>query len=68
MKQDSDWLKRAADFERRLRATGLTRAQFQAHSGLTRNVLYNLSKGQPPSSQEKSDKLDRAFQTAGSKN
>ena len=65
MKQDSEWLRRAKEFERRLKATGLTKSQFQARSGLTRNVIYNLSKGQPPSSQEQAELLERAFRDAG---
>jgi len=65
MKQDSEWLHRAEEFERRLKATGLSKSQFQARSGLTRNVIYNLSKGQAPSSAEQADALERAFREAG---
>lgn len=52
---------RAAEFSRRLAATGLTITEFQRESGLTRNVIYNLSKGQQPSSPEQEAKLDEAF-------
>lgn len=65
MKQDFEWRRRAEEFERRLKATGLTKSQFQVRSGLTRNVIYNLSKGQPPSSAEQAQALERAFREAG---
>jgi predicted transcriptional regulator len=67
MKPGSDErLKRAEEFRRRLKATGLTITEFQRRSGLTRNVVYNLSKGQLPSSQEQADILERALRSAGS--
>jgi hypothetical protein len=56
---------RAEEFRRRLGATALTITEFQRRSGLTRNVIYNLSKGQAPSSQEQADMLERAFRNAG---
>lgn len=65
MKQDSEWQRRAEEFERRLKAAELSKSQFQARSGLSRNVIYNLSKGQAPSSQEQADAIDRAFREAG---
>lgn len=43
---------RAAEFARRLKATGLRTAEFQRLSGLTRNVIYHLSKGQAPSAEQ----------------
>jgi hypothetical protein len=36
---------RAADLRRRIKAAGLTIAEFRRRSGLTRNVVYALSKG-----------------------
>lgn len=57
---------RAAGFRRRLRTTGLTITEFQRRSGLSRNVIYNLSKGQAPSSQTQAEQLEQAFQRAGS--
>jgi hypothetical protein len=52
---------RAAEFARRLSATGLSITEFQRQSGLTRNVIYNLSKGQRPSSPEQETKIEDAF-------
>jgi hypothetical protein len=66
MKRDSASDVRATDFLRRLKATGMTITEFQRHSGLTRNVIYNLSKGQAPSSQSQADQLELAFRKAGS--
>lgn len=54
---------RAAEFNRRLKATGIGVADFQRRSGLSRNVVYNLSKGQKPSSQEQAKLLEEAFVT-----
>jgi predicted transcriptional regulator len=68
MKQGfEDRTRRAAEFARRLKETGLSITEFQRRSGLTRNVVYNLSKGQAPSNSELADKLERAFQELGSK-
>lgn len=61
MKHDSESNARAAEFARRLRLTGLRLTEFQKRSGLTRNVIYNLSKGQKPSSSEQAAHLERAF-------
>lgn len=52
---------RAEEFARQLKATGLTLIEFQRASGLTRNVLYNLSKGQRPSSPQQEQSLNDAF-------
>lgn len=52
---------RAADFARRLAATGLSITDFQRRSGLSRNVIYNLSKGQKPASEHQRATLDEAF-------
>jgi len=52
---------RAAEFARRLKATGLAVGEFQRRSGLSRNVIYNLSRGQKPSSQEQAELLEEAF-------
>jgi len=60
-KRGEDRAVRAAEFASRLAATGLTVSQFQSQSGLTRNVIYNLSKGQEPSSPEQGEMLDAAF-------
>ena len=57
-----DRLRRAADFKRRLEEAGLTIGQLQRRAGLTRNVIYNLSKGQLPTSPEMAAALDRAFE------
>jgi hypothetical protein len=61
MKHDSDTAARATEFARRLAATGLSKTEFQRQSGLTRNVIYNLSKGQRPSSMEQGRLLEEAF-------
>ncbi len=57
---------RAADFARRLKETGLSITEFQRRSGLTRNVIYNLSKGQAPSNQAQAELLAKAFHDMGS--
>jgi transcriptional regulator with XRE-family HTH domain len=36
---------RAADLRRRIKAAGLTIAEFMRRSGLSRNIVYALSKG-----------------------
>lgn len=54
--------KRAEDFAARLAATGLTIGEFAKEAGFTRNVIYNLSIGQAPSSAEQAERLDRSFQ------
>lgn len=65
MKHDSETKARAEAFAQRLAATGLTKTQFQLRSGLTRNVIYNLSKGQKPSSPDQAAALDNAFKELG---
>lgn len=52
---------RAAEFARRVARTGLSITSFQRKSGLTRNVIYNLSKGQQCSSPEQELILNDAF-------
>jgi predicted transcriptional regulator len=61
MKHDSESEARAAEFARRLKATGLRITEFQKKSGLSRNVVYNLSKGQKPSSDEQAAQVEQAF-------
>jgi plasmid maintenance system antidote protein VapI len=61
MKHDSESAARAAEFSRRLKMTGLSITQFQRASGLSRNVIYNLSKGQRPSSDAQALQLEKAF-------
>ncbi|MGH7706618.1 MAG: hypothetical protein ACREM6_01615 [Vulcanimicrobiaceae bacterium] len=56
---------RIAEFSRRLKATGLTITEFQRRSGLSRNVVYNLSKGQAPSSGDQEEALTKAFRDMG---
>jgi plasmid maintenance system antidote protein VapI len=58
---DADKEQRARAFREQLAATGLSITEFQRDSGLTRNVVYNLSKGQKPSSAEQAQKLEEAF-------
>jgi transcriptional regulator with XRE-family HTH domain len=40
--------RRAEEFKRRVKATGLSQSEFRERSGITRNVYYNLSIGQEP--------------------
>jgi plasmid maintenance system antidote protein VapI len=62
MKQSSeDRMRRAADFKRRLDEAGFGLGELQRRAGLTRNVIYNLSKGQSPTSPEMAAALERAF-------
>jgi len=58
---DTEREHRAKAFRERLVETGLTITDFQRQSGLTRNVVYNLSKGQKPSSEEQAQKVEEAF-------
>lgn len=55
---------RAQAFARRLAAAAMRLSDFQRRSGLTRNVTYNLSKGQKPSSPEQAEAMERAFSDA----
>ncbi|MDH2910303.1 MAG: hypothetical protein HKL92_08470 [Candidatus Eremiobacteraeota bacterium] len=54
--------KRATAFAVRLAATGLSLSEFAKEAGFTRNVIYNLSIGQKPSSDSHAQKLDAAFE------
>lgn len=62
---DTEREERARIFRERLAATGLSITQFQRQSGLTRNVVYNLSKGQRPSSPEQARLVEEAFRRLG---
>jgi plasmid maintenance system antidote protein VapI len=55
-------LRRAKEFAAKLEATGLKKSDFAQQAGLTRNVIYNLSIGQAPSSPELAAKLAAAFE------
>lgn len=55
-------LQRAQEFAAKLEATGLKKSDFAKEAGFTRNVIYNLSIGQAPSSPELAAKLDAAFE------
>ena len=39
---------RATDFRQRIKAAGMTLAEFSRRSGITRNIVYRLTKGQKP--------------------
>lgn len=52
--------KRAADLRRRIAAAGLTIAEFRRRSGLSRNVVYALSKGREIKPDE-SERIDRVL-------
>jgi hypothetical protein len=58
-----EWIERAAEFSRRLKASGLTLSEFQQRSGLSRNVVYNLSIGQKPKP-EQANAIEVAFTSA----
>jgi len=60
--RDPARLARARDFAAKLAATGLQKSEFAKQAGFTRNVIYNLSIGQAPSSREQADKLSTAFE------
>jgi hypothetical protein len=55
-------LERARDFAAKLAATGLQKSEFAKEAGFTRNVIYNLSIGQAPSSREQAEQLAAAFE------
>jgi hypothetical protein len=61
MKHNSESVARAAEFARRLALTGMGATEFQRASGLTRNVIYNLSKGQKPTSEAMESQINGAF-------
>lgn len=60
-RNDPDWRLRSEEFARKLKATGLSITEFQRLSGLSRNVVYNLSIGQKPSSEQHAVTLEAAF-------
>ena len=53
---------RASEFSANLAATGLKLGEFAKEAGFTRNVIYNLSIGQAPSSEEQLHRLQNAFE------
>jgi len=53
---------RAQAFQEKLAATGLRLLQFAKEAGFTRNVMYNLSIGQKPTSEEQAIRLEQAFE------
>jgi len=53
---------RAKEFADNLASTGLKLGEFAKEAGFTRNVIYNLSIGQAPSSVEQARRLEDAFQ------
>jgi plasmid maintenance system antidote protein VapI len=55
-------LRRAKEFAEKLEATGLKMSDFAKEAGFTRNVIYNLSIGQAPSSSDQAAKLAAAFE------
>lgn len=57
---DSERTARAADFRRRVAATGLNPTEFARRAGLTRNVYYNLSIGQRPNDDQRR-RIDEVF-------
>ena len=61
-RKDPAKLERARDFAAKLAATGLQKGEFAKIAGFTRNVIYNLSIGQAPSSPEQAEKLSAAFE------
>lgn len=54
---------RAKEFAKKLSETGLTLSEFAKEAGFTRNVIYNLSIGQAPSTEEQALRLEKAFET-----
>jgi plasmid maintenance system antidote protein VapI len=53
--------RRADDFAAKLAATGMKKSDFANEAGFSRNVIYNLSIGQAPSSPEQARRLAEAF-------
>jgi hypothetical protein len=53
---------RAQKFAAQLSATGLRLLEFAKAAGFTRNVIYNLSIGQAPSTNEQAERLAAAFE------
>jgi transcriptional regulator with XRE-family HTH domain len=53
MTEESDASDRATRLRARIAAKGLTIAEFARQAGLTRNVMYGLSKGRAPKAPEK---------------
>jgi predicted transcriptional regulator len=52
--KDEESAARASALRKRLAERGLTIAEFRRRSGLTRNVVYALSKGKKPSDEQQS--------------
>lgn len=61
-KSDPEWQERAAEFKRRLEATGLGPTKFAKEAGLSRSVVYHLSTGQPPQSEAQAAQIEAAFE------
>jgi hypothetical protein len=59
--RDSDYAARAAQLRQKLKAAGLTIAEFRRRAGLSRNVAYALSKGRIPTADEQ-QRIDRVIQ------
>jgi hypothetical protein len=57
---DDEARQRAAALRARISAAGVTIAQFQRKSGLSRNVVYCLAKGQMPKPDQQA-KVDAAL-------
>lgn len=57
MSDDVQSREREMAFRKRLAELGLTLAEFRRRSGLTRNIVYRLSKGGKPS-MEQAAKMD----------
>ena len=53
---------RTKHFATKLAATGLRLSEFAKEARFTRNVIYNLSIGQAPSTEEQANRLDAAFE------
>ena len=58
--ENKEYEARALEFRRRLREAGISIAEFARRSGLTRNVVYRLSKGQHPKS-EQHERIERVL-------
>jgi transcriptional regulator with XRE-family HTH domain len=53
---------RALNLRGRIKAAGLSLAEFQRRSGLSRNVVYNLARGQKPNVEQEL-KIETALST-----
>jgi len=59
---DADSAARAASLRKRIKAAGLSFAELRRLTGISRNVMYAISKGRAPKPEEQT-RIDRVLST-----